>query len=183
VCPADTSTVNTIAATPRRIPRVALVGAVALLAAFAVLMVVRSGMLNGSVSEPRSTPVVPADPSAPARPTTSATPRVVLLPNLPAQVAHKLRYSRVVVVSLYATPTDRATVARIRTGARKSGAGFTAISLTNEKSARSVSAFAGEASSPTVLIVKRPGKIVNRFPGTVDAVVITQAAHNAGARR
>ena len=60
-------------------------------------------------------------------------------------------------------------------GARKSGAGFTAISLTNEKSARSVSAFAGEASSPTVLIVKRPGKIVNRFPGTVDAVVISQA--------
>ena len=171
---------NTIAATPRRIPRIALVGIIALVAAFALLMVVRSGMLNGSVSAPKPTPVVPSHPSAP-RPTT--TPRVVLLPNLPAQVAHKLRYSRVVVVSLYATPADRATVARIRVGARKSGAGFTAISLTNEKSARSVSAFAGEASSPTVLIVKRPGKIINRFPGTVDAVVISQAAHDAGARR
>ena len=181
--PADRSAVNTIAATPRRIPRIALVGIVALVAAFATLMVVRSGMLNGSVSEPKSTPVVPAHPSAPVRPATSATPRVVLLPNLPAQVAHKLRYSRVVVVSLYATPADRATVARVRMGARKSGAGFTAISLTNEKNARSVSAFAGEASSPTVLIVKRPGKIVNRFPGTVDAVVISQAARDAGARR
>jgi hypothetical protein len=175
--------VNTIAASPRRIPRVALVAIVALVAAFATLMVVRSGMLNGSVSEPSSVPVTPVHPSAPARPATSAKPRVVLLPNLPAQVARKLRYSRVVVVSLYATPADRATVAHVRKGARKAGAGFTAISLTNEKSARSISAFAGEASSPTVLVVKRPGRIVGRFPGTVDAVVVSQAAHNAGARR
>ena len=173
---------NTIAATPRRIPRVALIGIVALVAAFAALMVVRSGMLNGSVSTQSPTPVTPVHPTTPANPS-PAKPRVVLLPNLPAQVAHKLRYSKVVVVSLYATPADRAKVIHVRTGARKAGAGFTAISLTNEKSARSVSTFAGEASSPTVLIVKRPGEIVNRFPGTVDAVVISQAARNAGARR
>ena len=174
---------NTIAATPRRIPRLALVGILALVAAFAVLMVVRSGVLDGSEPASKASPVTPVTPAAPARPATPSKPRVVLLPNLPAQVAHKLRYSKVVVVSLYATPSDRVTVAHVRTGARRAGAGFTAISLTNEKNARSVSTFAGVASSPTVLVVKRPGKIVNRFPGTVDAVVISQAARDAGARR
>jgi hypothetical protein len=177
------STVNTIAATPRRMSRVALIGIAALVAAFAVLVAVRSGMLNGSTSAPTATPVTPAHPANRTPPTTPAKPRVVLLPNLPAQIAHKLRYSRVVVVSLYANATDRATVGHVRVGARKSGAGFTAISLTDEKNARSISAFAGDASSPSVLVVKRPGEIVNRFPGTVDAVVISQAAHNAGARR
>jgi hypothetical protein len=102
---------------------------------------------------------------------------------LPAQVAHGLRYSKVVVVSLYANPADRATVASSRAGARRAGAGFTAVSLTNEENARAVSTFAGEVSSPTLLVVRRPGKIVNRLAGTVDSAIVAQAAHNAGARR
>ena len=180
---ADRSDVNTIAATPRRISRVALVGILALVAAFAVLMVVRTGVLDGSESASKLRRIHRSRQRPRLVRPRPAKHHVVLLPNLPAQVAHKLRYSKVVVVSLYATPADRATVAHVRTGARRAGAGFTAISLTNEKNARSVSTFAGVASSPTVLVVKRPGKIVNRFPGTADAVVISQAARNAGARR
>jgi hypothetical protein len=157
-----------------------------LIAAFAALMLVRTGIIGGSSSDtaPTVATAVPrvTIPKAPSGATT-AKPRVVLLPGLPAQVAHGLRYSKVVVVSLYATPADRATVAGSRAGARRAGAGFTAVSLTNEKNARAVSTFAGGVSSPTLLVVRRPGKIVNRLAGTVDSAIVAQAAHNAGARR
>jgi hypothetical protein len=43
--------------------------------------------------------------------------------------------------------------------------------------------FAGPVSSPTLLVVKRPGRIVNRLSGLVDSAIVAQAAHNAGARR
>lgn len=176
---------NTIAATTRRVPRAALVGVVVLVAAFALLMIVRAGLLDGSTSNSTSaaTPAT-VTRSTPARAAAApAKPRVVLLPNLPAQIAHSLRYSRVVVVSLYATPADRAAIAHIRVGARRTGAGFTALSLTNEKNARSLSSFVGSVASPAVLVVRRPGKIVNRLSGSVDSAVVAQAAHNAGARR
>lgn len=178
---------NTIAATTNRIPRTGLIALVALVAAFAFLMVVRLGVLGGADS---SAPSVTAPPKAvtpsTASPTPSAPakPAVVLLPDLPTQIASKLRYSKVVVVSIYVAPAagDRAAVAEMRRGARAAGAGFAAVNVANDKNATAMATFVGPVSSPTMLVVRRPGKIITQIQGAVEAAVVTQAAHNAGAR-
>ena len=185
--PADTSRVNTIAATSHRIPRPALIGIGVLILAFAVFMVVRAGILGGSSSNV-STPdvVTPVTHGKPLATTKVATPaKVVLLPGLPPQVAHALRYSRVAVVTLYVgqAPADHASVTAARTGARSTGAGFVAVNVGTDKAAGTIASFAGPLSSPSTLVVRRPGKIVTQLSGPVDAAVVAQAAHNAGARR
>ena len=97
--------VNTIAATTSRVPRPVMIAFVALAAVFVALMVVRVGVLGGSSDATSATPVAPSIPSTtPAKTSTkpaATTPKVVLLPGLPAGVAHALRYSKVAVVSLY----------------------------------------------------------------------------------
>lgn len=175
---------NTIAASTRRVPRVALIGIVALIAAFAALMVVRSGVINGSSTE---STIAPAPTQIPRTTSTkpSAAPKVVLLPGLPAPVASKLRYSKVVVVSLYTGTSagDRSAVATSRSGAREVGAGFTAVNVLDEKQALAFAKFGGPVDSPAVLVVRRPGKIVAEFTGAVDDKIVAQAARNAGAGR
>lgn len=173
---------NTIAASTRRVPRAAVIGLVALVAAFVALMLVRSGILGGS--EPAAVPSL-AKPAPTPQATTPAKPKIVLLPGLPGAVASKLHYSRIVVVSLYSgrSAGDRAAVAEARAGARAAGAGFVAINVGDDRAAKGMSSFAGPVSSPSMLVVKRPGKIVTRMEGTVDTTVVSQAAHNAGARR
>ena len=176
---------NTIAASTSRIPRTGLIALVALVVAFALLMVVRSGVLGGSDGvSPVTAPPKPA--VTPTRtPATPAKPKVELLPGLPTDVAHALRYSRVIVVSLYVgqAPGDRAALAPAREGARAAGAGFVAVNVGSDKDAESFASFAGPASTPAVLVVRRPGKIVTQISGPVDSAVVTQAAYNAGARR
>jgi hypothetical protein len=138
---------------------------------------------DSSGAAPVATPT-PA-PATPA-PTTStpAKPKVVLLPGLPTRLAARLQHSRVVVVSVYAGTDagDRAAAAAARRGAKLSGAGFVALNVLDEKIARQVQPFIGTASPPVLLVVKRPGKVVSRFNGTVDKTVVAQAAKNAGAR-
>ncbi len=173
---------NTIAATTQRIPRPALIGIVALVAAFVALMVVRSGVIGGS-----STPAAPLAPTVtPAKPhVTPAKPRVVLLPDLPPQVAHALTYSKVVVVSVYIgqAPGDHPAVTEARKGARQAGAGFVAVNVGSDKAAASVAGFVGPVTPPAMFVVKRPGKIVTQIPGRVETAIVAQAARNAGARR
>jgi hypothetical protein len=176
--------VNTFAATHRRVPRVALIGIVAVIAAFAALMAVRAGVFDSS-SDSVTVPTAPRPASTPSTPGRTATPKIVLLPGLPAPLASKLRYSKVVVVSLYTgtAPGDRPAVGEARAGAREAGAGFVAINVVDNRRAEELAKFIGPVSSPAMLVVKRPGKIVTRMPGTVDSTVVAQAAHNAGARR
>jgi hypothetical protein len=187
--PADSDWVNTIAATTSRVPRPVVIAVVALAAAFVALMVVRVGVFGGSSDSTSATPVAPSTPSTtPATTSTKTavtTPKVVLLPGLPASVAHALRYSKVAVVSLYVGQAqgDRAVVTEVRKGARSVGAGFVAINVGNDKQAASITSFAGDVSAPTMLVVRRPGKIVAQFSGPVESAVIAQAAHNAGSRR
>jgi hypothetical protein len=170
------------------VPRPVVIAVVALAAAFVALMVVRVGVLGGSDST-SATPVPPSTPSTSNAGTVTkpaaTKPKVVLLPGLPPTVAHALRYSKVAVVSLYVGQAqgDRAVVTEVRKGARSAGAGFVAINVGNDKQAASVTSFAGSVSAPTMLVVRRPGKIVAQFAGPVDSAVVAQAAHNAGARR
>jgi hypothetical protein len=188
--PADSDFVNTIAATTSRVPRPVVIAVVALAAAFVALMVVRVGVFGGSSDATSAgTPVTHSTtPSTPAKTfnkPTATTPKVVLLPNLPASVAHALRYSKVAVVSLYVgrAQGDRAVMTEVRKGARSVGAGFVAVNVGSDKQAGKISSFAGSVSAPTMLIVRRPGRIVAQFSGPVESAVIAQAAHNAGARR
>lgn len=183
--------VNTIANTTSRAPRPAVIAVVALVAAFAVLMVVRVGVFGGSSDSTSATPVAPSTPSttptksSAGKPAAATTPKVVLLPGLPTGVAHALRYSKVAVVSLYVGQAagDRAAVTEMRKGARSTGAGFVAINVGSDKQAANVASFAGNVSAPTMLVVRRPGRIVASFAGPVESAVVAQAAHNAGARR
>jgi hypothetical protein len=127
---------------------------------------------TSSTSVPKTTPATPAKP------------KLVLLPGLPASIAKQLRYDRVVVVSVFARPAqiDRQAVVKARTGARAAGAGFVAVNLYDEASARAAESLVGTASPPAVLVVRRPGKVVNRLQGSPDSALVAQAAHNAGAR-
>jgi hypothetical protein len=139
-----------------------------------------------SITRPTTTPtgahVTPTSKPAvkPAR------PRIALLPNLPQPVAHALRNSKVVVVVLFShgATGDGSAVSQARAGAKSAHSGFTAINVVNEKIARVLGTFTGATTAPpAVLIVKRPGKIVNQFSGYADSAIIAQAALNAGAGR
>lgn len=181
---------NTIAASTQRVPRPALIGVVVLVAVFAVFMVVRSGFLGGSSSSSTgstasSSSVHAVTATKAGSATKAAAQKVVLLPGLPPTVAHSLRYSKVAVVSLYVGQAhgDRQWVAAARKGARAAGAGFVAVNVGDDKTAAAVTSFAGATSSPSMLVVRRPGRIVTKMSGPVDAAVVQQAAHNAGARR
>ena len=182
---------NTIAAKSQRIPRPALVAIVVLVGAFAGLMIARSGLLGGSESTKVDLPDVTRTPVhapthvTPLKPAPHVTPKLVLAPGLPASIAHALRYSKVVVVSLYVGQAhqDRVWVAKARKGARSAGAGFVAVNLGSDKQANEISSFVGNISSPSMVVVRRPGKIITTISGPADEIVVAQAAHNAGARR
>ena len=118
------------------------------------------------------------------KPSVVVASKVALLPGLPGPVAHALRYSKVVVVSLYAAGAvgDRAALAQARLGAASAHAGFAVVNVLNERTAVGLDKFAGATSSPAVLVVRRPGRIVNRFQGYADSDLVAQAAQNAGAR-
>jgi hypothetical protein len=181
--------VTTTLSPPIRI--LALVGVLAVIAAGVLLFA--TGRSDSDSSSP-ATPSVATSHSATATPSTGAKPstatpakpKVQLLPGLPAPIAKALRNSKVVVVALYArgVDSDVATVASARAGAKSARSGFTAVNVISEGLARKLSTFAGTTlAPPAVLIVKRPGKIVNQFSGTADSTIVAQAAMNAGAGR
>lgn len=160
-----------------------LVGA-ALAALAVVFFVVRPLVLeDDETSTATSTRQTQTTSPQPATSPAQAKPRVQLVPGLPVPVAKQLRYSNVVVVTLF-TPRsagDRRVLAQSRSGARSVNAGFVALNVTNEKRAREVAAFAGATSAPAVLVVKRPGTVVSQFEGATDRAIVAQAALNAGA--
>jgi hypothetical protein len=166
---------------------VALVGLAAIVA-LAAMMVLRSGVIGDSSSDSLSLTTPPKSSTTPAPAKTPATPAkttVVLLPDLPAQVANKLRQSKVVVVSLYTgtSAIDRGAVGEARAGAKQAGSGFLAVNVLDEKKARAMQEFTGPISTPTVLVVRRPGKVVTQIEAVTDSAVVAQAARNAGAGR
>jgi len=178
--------VTTTISPPIRI--LALAGILAVAAA-AILLFTHSRSSSTEGSTPATLPATRSQSTRPApaharKPTTPARPRVALLPGLPPSVARALRSSDVVVVSLFArgSQEDSLVNREARVGARAVDAGFVAVNVLDERSALRLGEFAGSsASAPAVLVVKRPGRIVNRFDGFVDSAVVAQAAKNAGA--
>jgi hypothetical protein len=158
----------------------AVIGAAILLAGFFV--VARPFMGGGSDTAPVVTPPAPTSPtSKPTRP--APKPRLQLLPGLPPKVANKLRHSKVVVVSLYQGNAvgDRSAVVAAATGAKGARAGFLPVNVQNEQSARAVQTFVGASTTPTIVVVTRPGRIVTRLEGAAasDGQLVAQAALNA----
>jgi hypothetical protein len=160
--------------------------------AVAVFLLVARPMLLGGDSDTAAPTTTPTSPTTPhsrphSRPATPSHPKVVLLPGLPPKVANKLRHSKVIVVSLYqgSTKSDHAAVAAGQQGADRVGAGFLAVNVLDEASARAVQSFVGTQTTPTVVIVRRPGRIVSTLEGAAssDKDLVAQAARNAGARR
>lgn len=135
-------------------------------------------------------PAKPATHAAKAKPTAHAAetkpaakakpaPHVALEPGLPAKVAHALRAHRLVVVTLYAPGgSDAATLSEARAGAAAAHAPFVAIDVLRSNAA-AVAALAGTVDDPATLVVRRPGKVVQRFGGRQDRKVVAQAVANA----
>jgi hypothetical protein len=159
----------------------AVIGAAILLAGF--FLVARPLVGGGGETAAVVTPPAPTSPTSkpPARP--APKPRLQLLPGLPPKVANKLRHSKVVVVSLYQGSAlgDRAAVVAGAAGAKGAHAGFLPVNVLNERSARAVQTFVGATTTPTVVVVTRPGRIMMRLEGAAasDGQLVAQAAQNA----
>ena len=168
-------------------PPIRILGIVGILAAAALGLLLFSqhrSSHSSSASLPTGTPTHhTVAGSRAASSTRHVAPRIVLLPGLPPTVAHALRYSKIVVVALYSAgvPSDGAAMQQARLGARSAHAGFAAVNVLNERVAKGLDKFAGTVATPAVLIVKRPGKVLNQFDGSTDNEVVAQAAQNVGA--
>ena len=176
-------------------PPIRILGIVGILAAVAIGLLLfmnsRSShtssaapVIGGTLHSSTNSPAVHHTVVRPViHPVTPAKPKFILLPGLPIPIAHALRYSKVIVVSLYASGAagDSAALQQARLGAVSAHAGFAAVNVLDEHIAKALDKYAGTVSSPAVLIVRRPGNIVNRFPGYADKDLVAQAAQNAGA--
>lgn len=165
----------------------ALLGALAATALAAFLLLVgRSGSETapGSSPTPVTRPVVKTRPAAPK--TQAKTPQrtrqlgVQTKSGFPLPVDRALRRHRVVVVVVYmpGAGVDSVVRAEARAGARRSRAGFVAISALSEPLVRPLVARTGVLPDPAVVIVKRPG-IVTAMLGVTDRETVAQAVAQA----
>ena len=66
-----------------------------------------------------------------------------------------------------------------RAGAHSAHAGFAVLDVSKEKIAQAVALKLPGTGDPSVLVVRRPGKITVLLPGVVDSDVVAEAVHNA----
>lgn len=113
----------------------------------------------------------------------AAAPKNPPLPasGFPAAVDAALREHEVVVVSLYVpnARVDELATDEARAGAALGGAGFVALNVLEEKTAKPLLVKLGTLEDPSVLVVKRPGEVALRLSGFVDRDTVAQAAANA----
>lgn len=140
---------------------------------------------------PKAASAKSAQPAKPARSTAKQQPRIAaaappknppLEPSgLPAAVDAALRTNEVVVVSLYVpnARVDELATAEARAGAALGGAGFVALNVLEEKTAKPLLAKLGTLEDPSLLVVKRPGEVALRLSGFVDRDTVAQAAATA----
>jgi hypothetical protein len=100
---------------------------------------------------------------------------------LPVAVDVALRSHEVVVVSLYVpgARVDELALDEARAGAALGGAGFVALNVLEEKTAKPLLEKLGTLEDPSLLVVKRPGEVVLRLSGFVDRDTVAQAAATA----
>jgi hypothetical protein len=133
-----------------------------------------------AVQKPGSHKRVPAVSRHHAASKRHANQKLHLDPTLPAPLRHALSLSRVVVAVLYApdAPGDAEAVSEARKGAKAAHVGFAMLDVRNEAIARALARQIDGVSDPAVLVVRRPGTVVLKLEGFVDAAVVAQAAAN-----
>jgi hypothetical protein len=164
------------ALTPER-KRIILIGLVLILA----MLLVKQFVLKRSV--PAAIPVtVPVHHvTAPKHKPRQAKPVVHVDPSLPAALRTALRQHAVVVAVLYArhAPGDDEALKAAREGAKGAHAGFAVLDVANEKVAQAIALRLPGTADPSVLVVRRPGKITVLLPGYVDSDAVAEAVNNA----
>jgi hypothetical protein len=110
-----------------------------------------------------------------------STKAVALLPGLPPEVAAALRRHELVVVSLYdpQARVDRISLAEASAGAEVAHAGFVPLNVLRQRQAGPLMRQLGVLPDPSVLVYRRPGKLVARFDGFADRDTVAQAVVNA----
>ena len=140
---------------------------------------------KAAAAKPTSAAAKPATAAATpqARPAAAAPPtNPPLEPSgLPVAVDAALRSHEVVVVSLYVPDArvDELATDEARAGAALGGAGFVALNVLDEKTAKPLLEKLGTLEDPSLLVVKRPGEIALRLSGFVDRDTVAQAAATA----
>jgi thiol:disulfide interchange protein len=110
-----------------------------------------------------------------------ATQTTLKTHGLPVPVVRALEHHSVVVVSL-TTPRgadDHFVAAEAKAGAAQANAGYVAIDVFHQRSGTAILRKIGVVDTPTTLVVKRSGAVVQQFPGFVDRDVIAQAVTDA----
>jgi hypothetical protein len=139
---------------------------------------------QAKAAAPKAAAAKPAKPAAKpqARSTAAAPKNPPLEPSgLPAAVDVALRSHEIVVVSLYVpgARVDALATDEARAGAALGGAGFVALNVLDEKTAKPLLEKLGTLEDPSLLVVKRPGEIALRLSGFVDRDTVAQAAATA----
>lgn len=117
-------------------------------------------------------------PAAPARvPISAARPQQPSEQQPPENVLRVLQRNRVVVVALYApgVELDRLALVQAAAGARQAHAGFAAVDVADEASARWVAARYHRATEPGVLVLSGQ-RLLGQLFGYVDQDFVAQAA-------
>jgi hypothetical protein len=113
--------------------------------------------------------------------THAATPVKLQTHGLPVSIARALRKHSVVVVTV-TTPRgsdELITRSEAAVGAAEAGAGFVAINAFQQRSGISLLHKLGVVDTPEILVVRRPGTIIEQFKGFVDRDVVAQAVADA----
>jgi hypothetical protein len=136
------------------------------------------------VAVPKATAAKPANVAAKpkARSNAAAPKNPPLEPSgLPAAVDVALRSHEIVVVSLYVpgARVDALATDEARAGAALGGAGFVALNVLDEKTAKPLLEKLGTLEDPSLLVVKRPGEVALQLSGFVDRDTVAQAAATA----
>jgi hypothetical protein len=110
-----------------------------------------------------------------------AKPVIKIDPSLPPALRTALRRHPVVVAVLYASraPGDGAALKAARAGAHDAHAGFAVLDVSKEKIAQAVALKLPGTADPSVVVVRRPGKITVLLPGYADSDAVAEAVHNA----
>lgn len=156
--------------------RLLVVVVVLLLAAPAGLLVLASkAHRTHHAAAPATTPAPPRPAPAPApAPAPVARPAE---PSPPENVLRVLQRNRVVVVALYApgVELDRLALVQAAAGAREAHAGFAAVDVADEASARWIAARYDGATEPGVLVLSGQ-RLLGQLYGYADKDFVAQAA-------
>ena len=158
----------------------ALVGVLVLTGLAAAMLLLGRGRLAGDDAATTSPAPVLHTPRTTQKPAAKPATKPRIVSGLPRPVAHALRYSRVVVVSvgIPGAAVDAVVRKEARAAAKATHVAFVPLSASNERAMSALVAKTGVLPDPAVVVVKRPGVAVATFSVT-DAGTIAQAVAEA----